>query len=133
MSPITANHKLLYMEAELVGRDLGDALGRVYVRQLGTGTIREVEGGQLANHVFPPATAVINTLFNGRRGSDTMEFNPSLYRAWRLRDRPLINTQWQLILNTRDEEVNRDIDLDGLQDIVLYVYYTDFTTLDSLQ
>ncbi len=133
VSPITANHKLLYMEAELVGRDLGDALGRVYVRQLGTGTIREVEGGQLANHVFPPATAVINTLFNGRRGSDTMEFNPSLYRAWRLRDRPLINTQWQLILNTRDEEVNRDIDLDGLQDIVLYVYYTDFTTLDSLQ
>lgn len=130
-SPITANHKVMYVEAELVGRDLGDALGRIYLRQTGTGTIRQLSG-DLDQKTFPPETAVINTIFNGKRGTADMQFNPALYKSWRLRDRPLVNTGWELIFNPRDEAVNKDIDLDGLQDIVLYVYYTDFTTLDTV-
>jgi hypothetical protein len=130
-SPITANHKVMYVEAELVGRDLGDALGRLYVRQTGTGTLRQL-AGDLDQKTFPPATAVINTIFNGRRGNQYMDFDPALYKNWRLRDRPLVNTGWELIFNPRDEYVNQDIDLDGLQDMLLYVYYTDFTTLDTV-
>lgn len=130
-SPITANHKIMYVEAELIGRDLGDALGRIYLRQTGTGTIRQLSG-DLDQKTFPPETAVINTIFNGKRGTADMEFNPALYASWRLRDRPLVNTGWELIFNPRDEAVNKDIELDGLQDIVLYVYYSDFTTLDTV-
>ncbi len=131
-SPITANHKVMYVEVELVGRDLGDSLGRVYLRQTGTGAIRDLQGGIQAN-TFPPSTAVVNTIFNGRRGSPNTSFNAEIYRNWRLRDRPLINTTWELIFNMVDEQVNKDIDLDGLQDVVLYIYYTDFTSMDTVK
>src|SRR5690606_15547152 len=41
VSPATRNHKVVAIEAELVGADgrLGDPLARVYVRQSGTGVV----------------------------------------------------------------------------------------------
>jgi hypothetical protein len=73
---------------------------------------------------FPERTAVLNPFFNSTR-----EFaqSPEVYRSHRLRDRPVVNNNWELIINQRDEEVNKDIDLNALTDIKLYVYYTDFT------
>ena len=53
----------------------------------------------------------------------------SIYRSYRFRDRPFVSSNWQVVLNQRTESVNEDINLTGLDDIVLYVYYTDFTKL----
>lgn len=121
LSPLTRNHKVLYIEADMVGSRVGDTLGRVYVRQRGTGLVRDVLG-EVDYYVFPERTAVLNTFFNGNR-----VFSPEVYRNGRLRDRPFVNSKWDLTVNLRDEPVNDDIDLQSLSDIRLYVYYTDFT------
>lgn len=121
LSPLTRNHKILYVETEVVGANVGDALGRVYVSQFGTAAIRPL-AGVTTYYRFPERTAVVNPFFNGRR-----EFTADVYRNDRLRDRPFINSNWELVLNQRDERVNQDIDLNALTDIKLYVYYTDFT------
>jgi len=123
LSPLTRNHKVFYLEANVEGNDNGDFLGRVYVRQNGTGVIRALDG-DTDYYRFPQRTAVINTFFNSTR-----EFasNPEVYRNYRLRDRPMVNTGWELVINQRDEVVNQDINLGALTDIKLYVFYTDFT------
>jgi hypothetical protein len=51
-----------------------------------------------------------------------------VYRNKRLRDRPFVNTSWELLINQRDELENQDINLQSLNDLRLYVYYTDFTS-----
>lgn len=121
LSPLTRNHKILYVESEVVGANVGDALGRVYVSQFGTAAIRPL-AGVTAYYRFAERTAVVNPFFNGRR-----EFTADVYRNDRLRDRPFINSNWEIVLNQRDELVNQDIDLNALTDIKIYVYYTDFT------
>ncbi|MDQ3262212.1 MAG: hypothetical protein M3Y59_00925 [Myxococcota bacterium] len=123
LSPLTLNHKIRFMEAEIVGRDVGDTLGRIYVRQRGTGAVRGVSG-ETGYYAFPTRTAVMNPFFNG-----TKDLDASIYGSERLRDRPFINTGWELVLNRKDEAVNRDIQITGLDDIKLYLYYTDFTAL----
>ncbi|HEY3444907.1 MAG TPA: hypothetical protein VGK67_01035 [Myxococcales bacterium] len=123
LSPLTRDHKVLYVEAELIGGDLGDAVGRLYLRQRGTGAVKSV-GGEKLFYTQPAKTAVINTFMNGRR-----EFDEAVYHSERLRDRPYVNTQWQLIINKKDELANKDINLNSLSDIRLYVYYTDYTAL----
>ncbi len=124
MSPLTANHKVLFVEAEVVGGDVGDAVGRVYLTQKGTGTVRPLAGRSNSFFAFPERTAVVNTFFNGEK-----PLASEVYRTERLRDRPLVNTGWQLVINKKDEAVNGDIRLDSLSDVKLYLYYTDFTTL----
>jgi hypothetical protein len=52
-----------------------------------------------------------------------------VYKNRRLRDMPLVNTGWELVINQRDEKANQDVNLQSLDDICLYVYYTDFTEL----
>lgn len=126
-SPLTANHKIRYIQADVVGQNLGDDLGRLYVKQSGTGVVRTVDGGK-EYYIFPERAAVLNASFNGRRGNGSVEFDPRIYRNERFRDRPLVNTRWEMILNTIDEQVNEDIDVSEIKDIVLYVYYNDFTT-----
>ncbi|MEK7705844.1 MAG: hypothetical protein AAB426_12860, partial [Myxococcota bacterium] len=121
LSPLTRNHKVSTIEAEIIGSDVGDTLGRVYLRQRGTGTVRSVSDDKWY-YVFPERTAVVDAFFNGQR-----VFTPDVYRTERLRDRPLVNTRWELVLNQRDEYVNMDIDLQSLTDVRLYVYYTDLT------
>lgn len=123
LSPLTRNHKIFYVESNIEGNDNGDFLGRLYLRQVGTSVIRSIEN-EYQYYRFPPRTAVINPFFNGIR-----QFSQSneLYRSYRLREFPLVNTDWELIINQRDEAVNQDINLDELTDVKLYIFYTDFT------
>lgn len=123
LSPLTRNHKVRFIEAEIVGDRVGDSLGRVYLTQRGTGMIRSVSGNNVY-YSFPIRTAVLNPFFNGLR-----PLSEEIYRSERLRDRPLVNTGWDLVFNQKDETVNQDIDLASLKDIRIYLYYTDFTEL----
>jgi hypothetical protein len=121
LCPLTRIHKLRYLEAEVIGSDVGDTLGRLYVRQAGTGIVRGLDDQKLY-YRFPEKTAVVNPFFNGNR-----VFTPELYQSVRLRERPFANTAWELYINQRDELENQDIDLNSLTDVRIYVYYRDFT------
>jgi hypothetical protein len=123
LSPLTRNHKVRYIETDIVGSDVGDTIGRVYLRQIGTGVIRNV-ADHTDYYVFPEKVAVINPFFNGNR-----VYEPNVYRNFRMRDRPVVNTNWELVINRRDEAANKDINLGALSDIRLLFYYTDFTEL----
>ena len=123
LSPLTRNHKIEYVEAEIIGSDTGDSVARVYLRQTGTGTVSSVSGRD-AYFAFPKHTAVVNTLFNGQR-----ILPPSVYQNARMRDRPVANSRWEMLINQRDEQVNQDVNLQSLTDIRLYIYYSDFTSL----
>jgi hypothetical protein len=121
LSPLTRDHKILWIEAELDGTNLGDNVGRVYVNQRGTGSVSSLSGGNNA-YSLPQTNSVVDVFFSGNK-----PFDPSTYQNRRLRDRPVANTRWELVINQRDEVVNQDIDLQGLTDAKLYFYYTDFT------
>ena len=123
LSPLTRNHKVRFIEVDMVGSDVGDTLGRVYLRSAGTGVVHNLDDHK-DYFVLPARTAVIDTFFNGNR-----VFAPDVYRSSRLRDRPLVNTLWELVINHRDEQVNMDIDLQSLTDIRVLIHYTDFTGL----
>ena len=125
LSPLTRNHKVAYIEADIQGAMPGsDNLGRLYLRQRGTSTVSALGRDEHISYRFPVRTAVVNPFFGGVRF-----YAPEVYRCQRLRERPLVNTGWELIFNQRDEEVNQDIPIAGLTDIVLYIYYTDHTEL----
>lgn len=133
-SPLTHNHKLDYLQAEIVYEGQTDVLARVYLRQVGTGTVQNADGeSQL--YLFPERTAVINPFFNGsfrqlgQGDVSSDQLDAEVFRNNRLRDRPLINTRWELVLNLRDEQVNQDIKPGKIKDIRLYMYYTDYTNL----
>jgi len=123
LSPLTRNHKIKYIEAEINTSGTSDITGRLYLRQKGTSVVHTVGDG-LAYHRFPTRTAVVNPFFNGVR-----YFTPDVYQTLRMRDLPFANTNWELVINQRDELVNQDLDLQALTDIRLFVYYTDFTQL----
>ncbi|HEY3497713.1 MAG TPA: hypothetical protein VGK73_23610 [Polyangiaceae bacterium] len=123
LSPLTRNHKISYVEAEIVGSSVGDAQGRVYLSQNGTATVHALDDSKVF-YRFPPRLAVINPFFNGVR-----VFPPEVYRNDRLRDRPYANSSWEFVLNQRDELVNEDVDMNSLTDIRVFVYYQDFTAL----
>ena len=95
----------------------------MYIGQSGTGLVHWLDGTEYY-YRFPERLAVLNPFFNGVRA-----FTSDVYRNDRLRDRPYVNTNWEFVLNQRDESVNQDIDLNSLTDIRLFVYYTDFTAL----
>lgn len=126
LSPLTRNHKVYYLEAEFVGTDVGDSVGRIYLKQRGTGSVHSVTDETLF-YAFPERTAVVNTFFNGERWD--VFSDDTVFMNMRLRDRPYANTLWELLINQRDEEVNKDINLQSLTDVRLYVYYTDFTEM----
>lgn len=123
VSPLTRNHKITFLESELVGSGVGDQLAKVYVRMSGTSAIRELDG-DLRFYTFPIRTAVSNAFVNGSK-----PFDAPIYRTLRFAERPLINSRWELLLNLVDEPDNEDLGLDGLTDIFLYFYYGDFTNL----
>jgi len=122
-SPLTAIHKLAYVEAEIHGSDLGDRVGRLYLTSKGTSTIKSLEDEHIY-HRMDPITAVLNPYFNGVRVFDT-----DIYRNDRLRDRPLVNSLWELTLNLRDESANADVNPNSITDVRLYLFYEDFTEL----
>ncbi len=121
MSPLTRNHKIKYLEAEMIGSNVGDTLGRLYLRQQGTSTLHALDDSKVY-YRFPQKTAIVNPFFNGNR-----VFDADVYRSRRLLDRPYVNTSWELYLNQRDEVENQDVDLRSLTDVRIYMYYTDFT------
>jgi hypothetical protein len=121
LSPLTRNHKIKYLEAEVIGSDVGDTLGRLYLRQQGTSTVHGLDDSKVY-YRFPQKTAIVNPFFNGNR-----VFDPDVYRSRRLLDRPYVNTSWELYVNQRDELENQDVDLRSLTDVRIYVYYADFT------
>ncbi|MDD5309783.1 MAG: hypothetical protein PHU25_20900, partial [Deltaproteobacteria bacterium] len=123
LSPLTRNHKIDHLEAELQGSATGDEVARVYFRQKGTGVVYGVEGDKIY-FSFPEFTAVVNPFLNGEK-----PFEETVYESRRFKDRPFANTRWELVFNQRDEQVNMDVDLNSLSDIRLYAYYTDFTGL----
>jgi hypothetical protein len=132
LSPITYNHKILFIEVEMFGDTGGDPIGRVYLRQTGTGVVEDGNGDR-SFFAFPRRTAVINPVLNGNRdyGQDSDGAiagpNRSIFRSFRFRERPLVNTNWELVLNLVSEAVNEDINLGGLDDIEVHIFYTDFT------
>ena len=126
LSPLTRNHKIYYVEAEYVGSDVGDAVGRLYLSNRGTGTVARVEGDK-SFYAFPKRTAIMNTFFNGERALFNNTRVTDTYANFRLRDLPLLNSDWEILVNKRDETVNEDINLGSLSDIRLYFYYSDFT------
>lgn len=128
LSPLTRNHKVYFTEAEFIGSDTGDAVGRVYLSSRGTGTVRSVSGDKVF-YALPPRTAVMNTFFNGYRDFYDNTRISDVYANFRLRELPVANSKWQLVLNLKDERVNQDINLDSLSDIRIYLYYRDFTEL----
>ena len=121
LSPKTTNHKILYVEAEIIGSNVGDTKGRLYLSQKGTSVLR-LPNNQMAFYSLSPQTAILNTYFNGSK-----LFEPAVYRSYRFRDRPVGNSHWELTINQVSEQVNKDIDLNSINDIKLYIYYTDFT------
>jgi hypothetical protein len=71
----------------------------------------------------------MNTFFSGFREFFDNTRVSDVYANFRLRDLPVVNSDWELIVNTKDETVNQDINLDSLTDIRLHLYYRDFTEL----
>ena len=122
VSPLTHVHKIDHLEANINGTGLGDGLGRLFISQRGTGTVEALDGTKNF-YRFEPRTAVINTFFHSTKPP---LINPQIYENERFRDRPFLNSEWLLGLDLHGEEVNRDIGRGNLQDIDLYIYYTDF-------
>ncbi|HUU02235.1 MAG TPA: dickkopf-related protein [Myxococcota bacterium] len=128
LSPLTRNHKVHYIEAQLLGGDLGDSVARVYLGQRGTGTVQGVDGKK-SFYSFPERVAVLNAIVGEQRAFSGNVFEGDVYRNKRMRDMPLVNSNWELTINQRDERVNQDVNLQSLDDVRLYVYYTDFTEM----
>ncbi len=121
LSPLTRAHKIAYIEANIIGSEYGDEIGRVYIRQLGTAVVQSIED-ETQYYRFPERTGVLNPFFGSTR-----YFDPEIYQNIRFRDRPYANTAWELVFNQRDEPANQDVDLQAVTDIRLFVYYSDFT------
>ncbi len=124
LSPLTRNHKISHVEAEIIGGGQGDLLARIYLRMAGTSRVSALGSDEPIFYTFPERLAVINPFFEG---SKPAHIDPDIYKNRNLFDRPLVNSRWEFVLNTLDEEVNQDLDLRGLDDVRLYVYYNDFT------
>jgi hypothetical protein len=121
LSPLTFNHKIKSIEAEITPK-IGDDQARVYLVQRGTGVVKNT-AGTLNYTALPRRQAVVDAFFEGKKPLDA-----SVYGNETLRDRPVVNAAWDLVIDPQAEAVNRDLDLGALDDIRLYVYYTDFTT-----
>jgi hypothetical protein len=122
LSPVTRNHKVHHVEIDIQGVRMGDALARVYLRSAGTGIVRNVND-DVDYYVFPERLGVINASVGGAK-----VFDAEVYRNYRFRDRPMVNTLWELVINRRNETVNKDIDLATLSDVRVLIYYSDFTS-----
>jgi hypothetical protein len=124
LSPLTRDHKISTIEVEIRSFDKGDDVARVYVRLKGTGTVATLGDPPKLYYSLPERTAVVNPFFNAVRA-----YTPEIYRNERLRDRPYMNTTWEFVFNQSDELVNQDVKLGAVTDMLLYIYYTDFTAL----
>ena len=120
-SPLTRNHKIRHVEAEIVTTGSVDPLARVYLRAVGTSAVQGLDD-EIDFYTLPKRTAVINAFFSGDK-----VYDPAVYKSFRFSDRPLFNSRWDLIINTVDEPANDDLRTEDLTDIRIYIYYSDFT------
>lgn len=126
LSPLTRNHQIKYVSAQFVGNELNDIFSRVYLRMAGTSSILPLgDDATPAHYRFPERLAVIDA-YQGERKNATQIDDEEVYRSRTLTSRPLLNTQWEMILNMVDEPANDDFALENLTDVRLYFYYTDF-------
>lgn len=125
LSPCTFNQQIRYIEMQLLGGDSVDLEADLMLWQEGTGIIEAVDGSR-DYYSLPPALTVATPWMDTINRASSV-FDPSTYRRYEMRGRPFINTAWRLVFDQRNNRENQDIDLEQLTDIVLYVYYTDFT------
>ena len=121
LSPRTANHKIISVETELVGSGLGDQFARVYLTMAGTSAIRGLDG-EVDFFSFDRRFASSSSFLNGSK-----PFDPNIYKTARFAERPLVNSRWELQVNLVDEPDNDDLSLDGLTDIFVYFFHSDFS------
>lgn len=131
LSPATFGHRVLSIAVDLSGSDLGDARAQATIIHEGAGSIRTRTGSRL-NYALLPTPTSVNTSFNGERpfDADTSHvggIHASVYRSFRLRERPLANSGWRLTIDPVGNPANRDINYSTLDDITVVVFYTDFT------
>ena len=119
-APCTFGHQINYVEVMFSGSNLGDANSSVMLWQDGTGIIGRADGDQNF-HRLPPALIVATP----RRDLD-MAFDPSVYRNYGMRERPLVNTSWRLVFDELHPQ-NADVRFEKVNDVFVYIYYTDFT------
>jgi hypothetical protein len=133
LSPITRDHKILYIEADLDGtkqgvNDLSSVspvfVPRIYLRQKGTATVLGLDGSRTP-YRFPERTAVIGMTYEGSMSG----VDPTVFRSDRFKDRPFLNNGWEFVLNLRDEPANVYLKPQFISDIRVFIYYTDFTAL----
>lgn len=121
LSPATRNHKIKHIEIEVLSNtQKTETISRFYLEQAGTSTVQGLDD-ELSFYSLPKRTAVVELFFN-----NTRFFDPEIYQSDVLRDRPLVNTRWDLVINTKDEAANEDLDLSQITDIRIHFHYTDF-------
>ena len=143
LSPRTWGHKVLSVEAELVGADLPEEGARLYLVQDGASLVRSAAGDRQA-YGLPPVTAVIDA-GTGLAPSTAPGTSlpaprlrtrpPGLHdaplgryrRSFRFRERPLVNAGWRLVIDLHGEPDNAGLRLGALDDVVLRIFYTDYT------
>ncbi|MCE9579337.1 MAG: hypothetical protein K8W52_39805 [Deltaproteobacteria bacterium] len=125
-APCTFGQQIDYVEVMFSGADLGDPNASVMLWQTGTGVVERADQGQNF-HRLPPALIVATP----RRDLDSA-FDPSVYRNYGMRERPVVNTSWTLVFDEHNPQ-NRDVHFDQLNDIYIYIYYTDFTNPAACQ
>ncbi|NOK11752.1 hypothetical protein [Corallococcus exercitus] len=121
LSSATRNHKVRYVEAELVGSAVGDDLGFVYLDLVGTGVVVRMDGGK-DYYVLPKRRAGLNPFFNGRK-----TYKDDFYSNLAFRDHPLLNSRWEVAFDRNDLK-NRDVRLESLTDVKLYLHYSQYAT-----
>ena len=146
LSPRTWGHKVLSIEAQIVGSGLPEAAARLYLVQDGASVVRTADGDRLP-YGLPPVTAVLDAgsgvarsappgtslpapLLRGQRsgGGEVADAPLGRYRrSFRFRGRPVVNSGWRLLLDLQDEPENAGLRLGMIDDVVLRIFYTDFT------
>ena len=121
LSACTFNHQIGSIETVFFGAPLGDADAEVWIRQDGIGEIRRVTH-DVARYRLPDALMVARPYV-----ANDPHYDPSVYRSYEFRERPFVNTSWSLVFDQKNNPDNQDVDLNNVENIVLYVHYSDFT------
>jgi hypothetical protein len=121
---LSAMSKIDHIEVEFSGSNVGDAQGHLQVTQQGTSTLQRLDGTTWFLRL-ESGQALANIFFNGFRAH--VAGNADFYKNRQLKDRPVVNGDWKLVLDQRADIDNQDIDLNSITDVKLYIYYTFYT------
>ncbi len=121
---LSAMAKIEHIEVEFSGSDVGNAEGHLQVVQQGTSTLQRLDGTTWYLRL-DPRQALPNIFFNGFRAHVAAQ--PDFYKNKQLKDRPVVNGDWKLVLDQRADVDNQDINLNSITDVKLYIYYKFYT------